>query len=179
MSLALLAWRGQQQWNQRLKLPEWHLCSAGLFSSTCVPLADKDLFGAEPFDPFTCGAADFPPDIQSKLDEMQVSPRLIPPPPAPLSRRLWSGSGALEHPGAAVCSCQCSCFEHLDVFLSCNEQCFSWLLGETSEVAAPAEYCLASVVTSGPISYTPQRVAINQADVAAISSCPPVGSKPA
>uniref|UniRef100_A0AAQ5X9A2 PTB domain-containing engulfment adapter protein 1 n=1 Tax=Amphiprion ocellaris TaxID=80972 RepID=A0AAQ5X9A2_AMPOC len=29
------------------------------------------LFGAEPFDPFTCGAADFPPDIQSKLDEMQ------------------------------------------------------------------------------------------------------------
>lgn len=37
----------------------------------CV--TDKDLFGAEPFDPFTCGAADFPPDIQSKLDEMQVS----------------------------------------------------------------------------------------------------------
>lgn len=33
----------------------------------------KDLFGAEPFDPFTCGSADFPPDIQSKLDEMQVS----------------------------------------------------------------------------------------------------------
>lgn len=33
----------------------------------------KDLFGAEPFDPFTCGGADFPPDIQSKLDEMQVS----------------------------------------------------------------------------------------------------------
>uniref|UniRef100_A0A671S156 PTB domain-containing engulfment adapter protein 1 n=1 Tax=Sinocyclocheilus anshuiensis TaxID=1608454 RepID=A0A671S156_9TELE len=31
----------------------------------------SDLFGAEPFDPFTCGAADFPPDIQSKLDEMQ------------------------------------------------------------------------------------------------------------
>uniref|UniRef100_A0AAR2L954 PTB domain-containing engulfment adapter protein 1 n=1 Tax=Pygocentrus nattereri TaxID=42514 RepID=A0AAR2L954_PYGNA len=31
----------------------------------------KDLFGAEPFDPFTCGAADFPPDIQSRLDEMQ------------------------------------------------------------------------------------------------------------
>uniref|UniRef100_A0A671S181 PTB domain-containing engulfment adapter protein 1 n=1 Tax=Sinocyclocheilus anshuiensis TaxID=1608454 RepID=A0A671S181_9TELE len=31
----------------------------------------RDLFGAEPFDPFTCGAADFPPDIQSKLDEMQ------------------------------------------------------------------------------------------------------------
>ncbi|XP_062390147.1 PTB domain-containing engulfment adapter protein 1 isoform X3 [Sardina pilchardus] len=30
-----------------------------------------DLFGAEPFDPFICGAADFPPDIQSKLDEMQ------------------------------------------------------------------------------------------------------------
>ncbi|XP_046903437.1 PTB domain-containing engulfment adapter protein 1 isoform X3 [Hypomesus transpacificus] len=31
----------------------------------------KDLFGAEPFDPFTCGSADFPPDIQSQLDEMQ------------------------------------------------------------------------------------------------------------
>ncbi|KAG9271849.1 PTB domain-containing engulfment adapter protein 1 isoform X1 [Astyanax mexicanus] len=31
----------------------------------------KDLFGSEPFDPFTCGAADFPPDIQSRLDEMQ------------------------------------------------------------------------------------------------------------
>uniref|UniRef100_A0A8B9HXF9 PTB domain-containing engulfment adapter protein 1 n=1 Tax=Astyanax mexicanus TaxID=7994 RepID=A0A8B9HXF9_ASTMX len=30
-----------------------------------------DLFGSEPFDPFTCGAADFPPDIQSRLDEMQ------------------------------------------------------------------------------------------------------------
>lgn len=37
----------------------------------------KDLFGAEPFDPFTCGAADFPPDIQSKLDEMQVSSRVF------------------------------------------------------------------------------------------------------
>ncbi|KAJ8004644.1 hypothetical protein DPEC_G00138460 [Dallia pectoralis] len=31
----------------------------------------KDLFGAEPFDPFTCGQADFSPDIQSTLDEMQ------------------------------------------------------------------------------------------------------------
>ncbi|XP_066542498.1 PTB domain-containing engulfment adapter protein 1 isoform X1 [Hoplias malabaricus] len=31
----------------------------------------KDLFGAEPFDPFICGAAEFPPDIQSRLDEMQ------------------------------------------------------------------------------------------------------------
>uniref|UniRef100_A0A3B3V542 GULP PTB domain containing engulfment adaptor 1a n=1 Tax=Poecilia latipinna TaxID=48699 RepID=A0A3B3V542_9TELE len=38
---------------------------------TVVLSAGKDLFGAEPFDPFTCGAADFPPDIQSKLDEMQ------------------------------------------------------------------------------------------------------------
>ncbi|XP_037096244.1 PTB domain-containing engulfment adapter protein 1 isoform X3 [Syngnathus acus] len=35
------------------------------------PNIGKDLFGAEPFDPFTCGSADFPPDIQSKLDEMQ------------------------------------------------------------------------------------------------------------
>ena len=33
---------------------------------------ERDLFGAEPFDPFNCGAGDFPPDIQSKLDEMQV-----------------------------------------------------------------------------------------------------------
>ncbi|XP_028621660.1 PTB domain-containing engulfment adapter protein 1 isoform X1 [Grammomys surdaster] len=33
----------------------------------------RDLFGAEPFDPFNCGAGDFPPDIQSKLDEMQVT----------------------------------------------------------------------------------------------------------
>ncbi|XP_066542501.1 PTB domain-containing engulfment adapter protein 1 isoform X2 [Hoplias malabaricus] len=33
----------------------------------------KDLFGAEPFDPFICGAAEFPPDIQSRLDEMQVT----------------------------------------------------------------------------------------------------------
>ncbi|XP_053140223.1 PTB domain-containing engulfment adapter protein 1 isoform X8 [Hemicordylus capensis] len=32
---------------------------------------ERDLFGAEPFDPFSCGAGDFPPDIQSKLDEMQ------------------------------------------------------------------------------------------------------------
>nr|XP_020849229.1 PTB domain-containing engulfment adapter protein 1 isoform X3 [Phascolarctos cinereus] len=34
----------------------------------------RDLFGAEPFDPFNCGAGDFPPDIQSKLDEMQMLP---------------------------------------------------------------------------------------------------------
>lgn len=33
---------------------------------------DIDLFGAEPFDPFICGPAVFTPDIQSKLDEMQV-----------------------------------------------------------------------------------------------------------
>ncbi|XP_035995537.1 PTB domain-containing engulfment adapter protein 1 isoform X3 [Fundulus heteroclitus] len=39
--------------------------------TTLPPDMSKDLFGAEPFDPFTCGAADFPPDIQSKLDEMQ------------------------------------------------------------------------------------------------------------
>ncbi|XP_066519263.1 PTB domain-containing engulfment adapter protein 1 isoform X1 [Hoplias malabaricus] len=30
-----------------------------------------DLFGAVPFDPFICGLADYTPDIQSKLDEMQ------------------------------------------------------------------------------------------------------------
>uniref|UniRef100_A0A3B3Q7K3 PTB domain-containing engulfment adapter protein 1 n=1 Tax=Paramormyrops kingsleyae TaxID=1676925 RepID=A0A3B3Q7K3_9TELE len=38
----------------------------------------RDLFGAEPFDPFMCGAAEFSPDIQSKLDEMQ--------------RQRWRGS---------------------------------------------------------------------------------------
>uniref|UniRef100_A0A3B4U0I2 PTB domain-containing engulfment adapter protein 1 n=1 Tax=Seriola dumerili TaxID=41447 RepID=A0A3B4U0I2_SERDU len=46
--------------------------------TTLPPDIRKDLFGAEPFDPFTCGAADFPPDIQSKLDEMQ--------------RQRWRGS---------------------------------------------------------------------------------------
>uniref|UniRef100_A0A8C2BLB3 PTB domain-containing engulfment adapter protein 1 n=1 Tax=Cyprinus carpio TaxID=7962 RepID=A0A8C2BLB3_CYPCA len=34
---------------------------------------DIDLFGIEPFDPFICGDAVFTPDIQSKLDEMQVN----------------------------------------------------------------------------------------------------------
>ncbi|XP_015214338.1 PTB domain-containing engulfment adapter protein 1 isoform X2 [Lepisosteus oculatus] len=43
------------------------------------PSLGKDLFGAEPFDPFICAAADFPPDIQSKLDEMQ-------------QRQRWRGS---------------------------------------------------------------------------------------
>ncbi|XP_058248919.1 PTB domain-containing engulfment adapter protein 1 isoform X4 [Hemibagrus wyckioides] len=38
----------------------------------------RDLFGAEPFDPFICGGADFPPDVQSRLDEMQ--------------RQRWRGS---------------------------------------------------------------------------------------
>ncbi|XP_078260218.1 PTB domain-containing engulfment adapter protein 1 isoform X3 [Rhinoraja longicauda] len=33
--------------------------------------AKKDIFGAEPFDPFISVGGDFPPDIQSKLDEMQ------------------------------------------------------------------------------------------------------------
>ncbi|XP_010884443.1 PTB domain-containing engulfment adapter protein 1 isoform X1 [Esox lucius] len=38
-----------------------------------VSLKEKgtDLFGAAPFDPFMCNTTDFPPDIQSKLDEMQ------------------------------------------------------------------------------------------------------------
>ncbi|XP_071977089.1 PTB domain-containing engulfment adapter protein 1 isoform X5 [Engystomops pustulosus] len=31
----------------------------------------KDLFGAEPFDPFCCALGDYTPDMQSKLDEMQ------------------------------------------------------------------------------------------------------------
>lgn len=57
----------------------------------------KDLFGAEPFDPFTCGAADFPPDIQSKLDEMQVSPHPSVPSALriPEAQRGCSLSGAL------------------------------------------------------------------------------------
>ncbi|XP_044158570.1 PTB domain-containing engulfment adapter protein 1 isoform X2 [Bufo gargarizans] len=33
----------------------------------------KDVFGAEPFDPFCCAVGDYTPDIQSKLDEMQVA----------------------------------------------------------------------------------------------------------
>ncbi|XP_030638348.1 PTB domain-containing engulfment adapter protein 1 isoform X2 [Chanos chanos] len=38
----------------------------------------RDLFGAEPFDPFISGPADLPSDIQAKLDEMQ--------------RQRWRGS---------------------------------------------------------------------------------------
>ncbi|KAK3569479.1 hypothetical protein QTP86_031423 [Hemibagrus guttatus] len=45
--------------------------------TTCRTVYDfacgRDLFGAEPFDPFICGGADFPPDVQSRLDEMQVT----------------------------------------------------------------------------------------------------------
>lgn len=55
-------------------------------------VAGKDLFGAEPFDPFTCGAADFPPDIQSKLDEMQVSLLVWSCPPLTLLRCVTAGS---------------------------------------------------------------------------------------
>ncbi|XP_075464559.1 PTB domain-containing engulfment adapter protein 1 isoform X8 [Ascaphus truei] len=39
--------------------------------SRSTEIIKKDLFGAEPFDPFCCAVGDFPPDIQSKLDEMQ------------------------------------------------------------------------------------------------------------
>nr|XP_033801357.1 PTB domain-containing engulfment adapter protein 1 isoform X2 [Geotrypetes seraphini] len=61
--------------------------SPPLSSPTCIPSPPvpprsseikRDLFGAEPFDPFNYGADDFPPDIQSKLDEMQ--------------RQRWRGS---------------------------------------------------------------------------------------
>uniref|UniRef100_A0A672JX22 GULP PTB domain containing engulfment adaptor 1 n=1 Tax=Sinocyclocheilus grahami TaxID=75366 RepID=A0A672JX22_SINGR len=47
----------------------------GISSPYLPPKKDRggDLFGAEPFDPFICGPAVFTPDIQSKLDEMQVS----------------------------------------------------------------------------------------------------------
>ncbi|XP_029461837.1 PTB domain-containing engulfment adapter protein 1 isoform X2 [Rhinatrema bivittatum] len=55
--------------------------SPPLSSPTCIPSPPvpprsaeikRDLFGAEPFDPFSYGADNFPPDIQSKLDEMQM-----------------------------------------------------------------------------------------------------------
>ncbi|XP_034042102.1 PTB domain-containing engulfment adapter protein 1 isoform X6 [Thalassophryne amazonica] len=52
-------------------IPASNGCPPPLPPTTLPPDINKDLFGAEPFDPFTCGAADFPPDIQSKLDEMQ------------------------------------------------------------------------------------------------------------
>ncbi|XP_048876949.1 PTB domain-containing engulfment adapter protein 1-like isoform X3 [Brienomyrus brachyistius] len=45
--------------------------AAKLPERSAKPYSGKDLFGAEPFDPFICEASDFPPDIQSKLDEMQ------------------------------------------------------------------------------------------------------------
>ncbi|XP_072573007.1 PTB domain-containing engulfment adapter protein 1-like isoform X3 [Paramormyrops kingsleyae] len=45
--------------------------AAKLQERSSKPYSGKDLFGAEPFDPFICEASDFPPDIQSKLDEMQ------------------------------------------------------------------------------------------------------------
>lgn len=49
------------------------ICQIMSLISYCVLFfLERDLFGAEPFDPFSCGAGDFPPDIQSKLDEMQV-----------------------------------------------------------------------------------------------------------
>lgn len=35
------------------------------------PPTGTDILGAEPFDPFRCNTS-FPPDVQSKLDEMQV-----------------------------------------------------------------------------------------------------------
>ncbi|KAB5584608.1 hypothetical protein PHYPO_G00109500 [Pangasianodon hypophthalmus] len=41
------------------------------FPSPPPVVRGTDLFGAVPFDPFTCGLVDYPPDIQSKLDEMQ------------------------------------------------------------------------------------------------------------
>ncbi|XP_045563278.1 PTB domain-containing engulfment adapter protein 1 isoform X3 [Salmo salar] len=47
-------------------------------TTTSPPDMSKDLFGAEPFDPFTCGQADFPPDIQSRLDEMQRQRWFVP-----------------------------------------------------------------------------------------------------
>ncbi|XP_040296735.1 PTB domain-containing engulfment adapter protein 1 isoform X2 [Bufo bufo] len=51
----------------------------------------KDLFGAEPFDPFCCAVGDYTPDIQSKLDEMQVTiPVSI---GAPLLHLISGGTG--------------------------------------------------------------------------------------
>uniref|UniRef100_A0A4W3J0Q9 PTB domain-containing engulfment adapter protein 1 n=1 Tax=Callorhinchus milii TaxID=7868 RepID=A0A4W3J0Q9_CALMI len=45
----------------------------------------RDVFGAEPFDPFISGGGDFPPDIQSKLDEMQRQRWLV----LSISHHLW------------------------------------------------------------------------------------------
>lgn len=72
-----------------------------------MAIVGKDLFGAEPFDPFTCGAADFPPDIQSKLDEMQVSPRPSPQLNMSLSHSLALHSvnfGAWQLAGPPLCT---------------------------------------------------------------------------
>lgn len=72
-------------------------------------IVGKDLFGAEPFDPFTCGAADFPPDIQSKLDEMQVS-RLhrIPPQLCPKNHNKAAHAALVVRwlSGSLLCSFQ-------------------------------------------------------------------------
>lgn len=68
-----------------------------------MAVAGKDLFGAEPFDPFTCGAADFPPDIQSKLDEMQVSLLVWWCPPLTLLRCVTAGSfPAVQFPSRLI-----------------------------------------------------------------------------
>ncbi|XP_058259697.1 PTB domain-containing engulfment adapter protein 1 isoform X2 [Hemibagrus wyckioides] len=52
--------------------PRIQMCN-GNWNFPWPPPVDRgtDLFGAVPFDPFTCGLLDFPPDVQSKLDEMQ------------------------------------------------------------------------------------------------------------
>ncbi|KAK2857436.1 hypothetical protein Q7C36_005355 [Tachysurus vachellii] len=48
------------------------MCNANQNFQSPPPVGKStDLFGALPFDPFTCGLADYPPDVQSKLAEMQ------------------------------------------------------------------------------------------------------------
>ncbi|GAA6080123.1 PTB domain-containing engulfment adapter protein 1 isoform X1, partial [Tachysurus ichikawai] len=48
------------------------MCNANQNFQSPPPVGKStDLFGALPFDPFTCGLADYPPDVQTKLAEMQ------------------------------------------------------------------------------------------------------------
>lgn len=121
----------------------------------------KDLFGAEPFDPFTCGAADFPPDIQSKLDEMQVSPR-------PSGQFCLNRGGRLSEPrtaNTAVCYCQSYHFEDSDMLLSHNEHWFFVDRGRSLSSGRLRWIVSRQNGHNWPISSGPHDVTINQADV--------------
>ncbi|XP_074158999.1 PTB domain-containing engulfment adapter protein 1 isoform X6 [Sminthopsis crassicaudata] len=82
----------------------------------------RDLFGAEPFDPFNCGAGDFPPDIQSKLDEMQ--------------RQRWLVYNFHNHFIAAFCNLNfniCMLLLTLKCFNCCFIDIFFWILWPISK----------------------------------------------